>query len=140
MAAAFNKIEDFVNQLLQGNHDFNADTINCYLSNAAPSTSADSVKADIAEITLENGYAAAQDTQNTFAEATGTATVTGTKIVITASGGTIGPFQYVVLHNVTDDGLIGWWDYGSALTLQDVESFSIKFNSSDTTGTILTVA
>lgn len=137
---AYNKIEDFVNQLCQGNHDFNLDTINCYLSNAVPSTSADTVKADLAEITLENGYAAAQDTQNTFAEVAGTGTVTGTKIVITASGGTIGPFQYVVLHNVTDDGLIAWWDYGSALTLQDGETFSIKFNDSDTTGSILTVA
>ena len=138
--AAFNKIEDFVNQLCLGNHDFNADTINVYLSNAAPSASLDLVKADIAEIATGNGYAGPQDTQQTFAEATGTATVTGTKVVITASGGTIGDFQYVILHNVTDDGLIGWWDRGSALTLQDGESFSIKFNSSDTTGTILTVA
>ena len=136
---AYNKFEDFVNQLMQGNHDFNADTINCYLSNDVPSVSADTIKSELAEITLENGYAAAQDTQQTFAEATGTGTVTGTKIVITAGGGTIGPFQYVVLHNVTDDGLIAWWDYGSALTLQDGETFSIKFNDSDTTGSILTI-
>ena len=37
------------------------------------------------------------------------------------------------------DPLIAWWDYASALTLQDGESFSIKFNSSDTTGTIFTI-
>lgn len=138
--AAFNKIEDFANQLCQGNHDLGADTINVYLSNAAPSTSADLVKADITEIGTGFGYAGPQDTQNTGSETTGTYTLVGTKVVITASGGTIGPFQYVILHNVTDDGLIGWWDRGSALTLQDGESFSIKFDSSETTGDILTVA
>jgi len=70
--------------------------------------------------------------------------LTGTKVVITASGGSIGPFQYVVLQNTTPtlplDPLIGWWDYGSALTLLTGESFSVKFNSSETTGTILTIA
>ena len=144
MAASYNKFEQFVKDLAEKVHDLSADTIECYLSNAAPSTSADSVKADLAEITLENGYAAPQDTQNTGAEATGTYTLTGTKIVITASGGTIGEFRSVVLQNTTPssplDPLIAWWDRGSGLTLQDGESFSIKFNSSNTTGTIFTLA
>jgi len=64
--------------------------------------------------------------------------------VWTAAGGTIGPFQYVVLMNFTQTSpvkpLIGWWNYGSALTLQDGETFSVKYNSSETTGTILTIA
>ncbi len=133
--ASYNKFEDFINQLCQGNHDINADTLNVYLSNATPSVSADTVKADLAEITNENGYAAPEDTQNTWSETTGTGTAAATDVVITASGGTIGPFQYVVLHNVTDDGLISWWDYGSALTIQDGESFTIDFGS-DTLFTI----
>ncbi len=142
--AAYNKFEDFVNRLCTKIHDLSADQLECYLSNATPSASADTIKSDLAEITNENGYTAPVDTQQTFAEASGTGTVTGTKIVITASTGTVGPFQYVVLQNTTPssplDPLIAWWDYGSALTLQDGESFSIKFNSSDTTGTIFTVA
>ena len=78
--ATYNKIEDFVNQFCQGNHDFNADRIDIYLSNAAPSVSADAVKADIAEITNENGYTAPVDTQNTFSETTGTGTVAATAV------------------------------------------------------------
>lgn len=142
--ATFNKFQQFVQDLAEKKHDLSADQIECYLSNAAPSASGDAVKADLAEIATGNGYAGPQDTQNTGAEATGTYTLTGTKIVITASGGTIGPFQYVVLQNTTPatplDPLIGWWDYGSALTLQNGETFSIKFNNSETTGTILTIA
>ena len=64
-------------------------------------------------------------------------------MVITASGGTIGPFRYVALFNQTavSDPLIGWWDYGvGGLTLADGETFSVRSNSSPTTGTILTVA
>ena len=141
--ASFNKFQQFVEDLGLGVHNLNTGTLNVYLSNAAPSASGDAVKADMAEITNQNGYTAPVDTQNTFAESGGTATLTGTKVVITATG-TVGPFQYVVLYNDTPsspaDTLIGWWDYGSALTLANGETFSIKFNNSDTTGTILTIA
>ena len=126
-----------------GVHNLNTGTLNVYLSNATPSASGDAVKADLAEISTGNGYTGPVDTQNTFAESGGTATLTGTKVVITATG-SVGPFQYVALYNDTPsspaDPLIGWWDYGSALTLQNGETFSIKFNNSDTTGTILTIA
>jgi hypothetical protein len=143
--AAYNKFQDFVLHLAEKKHDLSADQLNVYLSNATPSASADSVKADLAEIGTGNGYTAdGIDTQNTGAEATGTYTLTGTKCVWTASGGTIGPFQYVALMNVTHTTplkpLIGWWDYGSAITLQIGETFSVKFNNSETTGTILTIA
>lgn len=135
--ATFNKFETFAGDVAGGVHDLigTDHTLKCYLSNATPSTSLDSVKADLAEITAENGYTAGgHDTQNNGSETTGTTTVTGVDITITAAGGTIGPFQYVVLYNDTPtspaDPLIGWWDYGSALTLQDGESFTIDFGAS----------
>lgn len=142
--AAFNKFQQFVQDLAEKVHNLSTDQVEVYLSNATPSASLDAVKADLAEISTGSGYTGPQDTQNTGAESTGTYTLTGTKVVITASGGTVGPFQYVVLQNTTPtsplDPLIGWWDYAGALTLQDGESFSIKFNNSETTGTILTIA
>ena len=142
--AAYNKFQQFVQDLCEKVHNLSTDQVEVYLSNAAPSASLDAVKADLAEIATGFGYTGPQDTLNTGAEAAGTYTLTGTKVVITASGGSIGPFQYVVLQNTTPaaplDPLIGWWDYGSALTLLTGESFSVKFNGSETTGTILTVA
>src|SRR3989337_2748139 len=101
---AYNKFQDFVEQVLSGKHDFTAagHVFRIYLSNTVPSASLDAVKADLAEIAGGSGYTAGgEDTQNTLAEATGTATVTGTKVVWTAAGGTIGPFQYVDLSNDT---------------------------------------
>ena len=142
--ASFNKFQQFVQDLCEKVHNLSSDQVEIYLSNTTPDAAADAVKADLAEISTGNGYTGPQDTQNTGAEASGTYTLTGTKVVVTASGGSIAAFRYVVLQNTTPtspaDPLIGWWDYGSALTLLDGESFSVKFNNSDTTGTILTVA
>jgi hypothetical protein len=142
--ASYQKFEQFVEDLADGVHNLSADQLDWYLSNATPSASADAVKADLAEITNENGYTAPVDTQNTGSQTSGTYTLTGTAATITASGGTVGAFRYVVLDNDTPtspaDPLIAWWDYGSAITLQDGETFTIKPNNSATTGTILTIA
>ena len=132
--ATYQKFETFVGDLGLKVHNLNTDTLECYLSNAAPDAALDSVKADLAEITIENGYTGPEDTTNTYSEASGTGTLAGTDITITASAGTIGPFRYVVLQNTTPtsplDPLISWWDYGSAITLQDGESFTIDFGAS----------
>lgn len=138
--ATFNKFQDFVEQLAKGIHHLHAagDVCKVYLSNAAPSASADAVKADLAEITAENGYpAGGTDIQNDVSETGGTVTLTGTDVVFTASGGSFGPFQYVVLYNdtATGDPLIAWWDYGSAVTVNNGETFTVDFGAS-----ILTIA
>lgn len=133
--AAYNKFEDFVEKVLTAIHDFTAagHVFKVYLTNAAPSASADLVKADLAEITAENGYpAGGTDVQNTLAESGGTATVAGTDVVFTASGGSFGPFQYVVLYNDTSasDNLVAWWDYGSSISINDGETFTVNFGAS----------
>ncbi len=133
---AFNKFESAVGEILSGTHDFNAagNQIEIYFSNAAPSASLDSVKADLAEITTGNGYTGPQDTQNDQSETGGTATVTGVDVTVTASGGAISQFRYVVYFDTTPtsplDPLIGWWDNGSAVDLADGESFTVDFGAS----------
>ena len=139
--AAFFKFQDFSEQLIRGVHDFDAHVFKVYLSNAAPSASLDAIKTDLAEIAAGNGYTAGGTaTTITVAETTGTTTVSGTQVVFTAAGGTIGPFQYAVLYNSTSasGNLVGAWDYGSAITLQDGETFTVKF-SNTSPGAILTL-
>jgi hypothetical protein len=147
MAATYNKFQDFVEQLCAGKHIINSTTqqLNVTLTNSAP-VATNTILSNITQISGTNGYTTnGADTQNTGSETTGTFTLTGTKVVWTCATAPMGPFQYVVLHNETEQTapvrpLIAWWDYGSAVTLQVGESFSVKFNSSDTTGTILTLA
>lgn len=131
--ATYNKFQDFVEKLGLAAINLNTDTIRVYLSNAVPSASLDAVAfTDLAEIAAGNGYTAGgEDTQNTYAEAAGTGTVTVVDVVWTASAGTIGPFQYVASYDDTHatNQLISWWDYGSALTLNATETFTVDFGS-----------
>jgi len=133
--ATYNKFECFVGDLGDKIHDLDGDVIKVYLTNAAPSTSADTIKTDLAEISAEHGYAAGgDDITNTWSETAGVGTLAGTDVVITASGGTIGPFRYAVIYNDTQtspaDPLIAWWDYGSSITPTDGETFTIDFGAS----------
>jgi hypothetical protein len=134
---AFVKFQDFVEQLGKGVHKLHAagDTLKVYLSNTAPNVATMALKGDLAEITPANGYpAGGTDTQNDYTETTGTGTCTGVDIVFTAAGGAFGPFRYAVLYNDTPsapaDPLIGYWDYGSAISINDTESFTVDFGAS----------
>lgn len=136
--ASFNKFNSFVEALAEGAHNLGSDTLKVLLTNTAP-VATDSVKADLTEITAGNGYTAGGNT----AAVTSSAQTSGTyKLVLgdpttwTASGGAIASFRYAVLYNdtATNDELIGWWDYGSSVTLADGESFAVDFDA--TTGVL----
>jgi len=131
--ATYNKFEGFVGYLGLAAVNCNTDTFRVYLSNATPSASLDDIKTDLAEIAGGSGYTAnGADVQNLYSETGGTGTLTGTDITWTASAGTIGPFRYAVMYDDThvNDILICWWDYGSAITLADGESFTVDFGAS----------
>ena len=133
--AVYNKFQGWIGYIGLGAINLNTDTISAYLTNATPSASADDVKADLAEIATGNGYTGAEDSTNAYSESGGTGTLTATDIVITASGGSIGPFRYVVHFDDTVtspviDPLMCFHDYGSALTLADGESFTIDYGAS----------
>jgi hypothetical protein len=139
--ASFNKFNSFVEALAEKKHDLGADTLKVLLTNTAP-VATNSVKADLTEISAGNGYTAGGNTASVTSSAQTSGTyklVLGDPATWTASGGSIGPFQYAVLYNDTaaNDELIGWWDYGSAVTLADGESFAVDFDPS--TG-VLTIA
>lgn len=135
--ASFNKYQQFVEDLGNKVHDLvgTNDTLKVALTNAAPNAATHQVRGDITELTTGGGYTSGgADTQNDGSESGGTLTVTGVDVTFTASGGTIGPFRYVILYNDTPssplDPLIGWWDYTSSITLNDGESFTVDFGAS----------
>jgi hypothetical protein len=52
--------------------------------------------------------------------------------VFTAAGGTIGPFRYVVLYNSSaSNKVVGSYDYGSSITLNDTETFTVDFDGTN---------
>lgn len=143
--ASFNKFNVFVLDVASGVHNLKTGTshvLKVILSNTAPSAT-NAVKADITEITAANGYTSGGVSVGTITGAQTSGTfklVGGTDPSWTASGGSIAAFQYAVLYNDTPtspaDPLIGWWDYGAALTITTGNTFAVDL---DQTSGILTL-
>jgi hypothetical protein len=131
--ATFNKFNSFVEALAEKVHNLGADTLKFMLTNSAP-VATNTVKANLTDISAGNGYTAG----GTAASITSSSQTSGlyklvlADVVFTASGGSIGPFRYAVLYNdtATNDELIGWYDYGSAVTLAAGETFTVDCDPS----------
>ena len=134
--AIFNKFEAFVEAITEKKHDLGTDTFYIQLLATEPSASADAVETDLpADLSSGNGYTAGGLTAGTAtgsAQTTGTYKLTIADLAITASGGSIGPFRYIVLLNndAAAKNLIGYYDYGESLTLLDAETLTIDFDGS----------
>lgn len=139
--ATFNKYNCFVENLAEKVHNLQSDTLKIALTNTAP-TASDTVwnttvyPAPVAA----NGYTAGGNTLTvtSSSQTSGTYKLVVSDSVFTAAGGAIGPFRYVVLYNSTATGaVIGYYDYGSSITLNDTETFTVDF---DQTNGVLTIA
>ena len=138
MAETYNKFLQFVDDVAAKQHDFSADLFKVALTNNLP-VNTNTVLANITQISGTNGYTTGgEDVVNSFVETGGVVTVSiSAPIVWTASGGTIGPFQYVVLYNDTPttpaiDPLICWWTRAAgAVTLQIGETFTFAPTGND---------
>jgi hypothetical protein len=128
----FNKFQSFPAALAAKQHNLATDTLKVMLTNTAPVVTA-AAKGDIAEIAGGNGYTAG-GLPGTVTGATQTAGIFTLKVAdvtVVASGGPVGPFQYAVLYNATSGLLIGWWAYGSSVTLNSADSFTVDFDDAN---------
>lgn len=128
--ATFNKFDSFVEALAEKVHNLGSDALKVALTNTAP-VATNTVLANITEITYTNVSSRAVTTSSS-AQTSGTYKLVLADLVLTASG-SVGPFRYVVLYNdtATSDELIGWWDYGSSITLASGETFTIDFDGTN---------
>ena len=94
------------------------------------------VLADLTEISYTN-LSTRNITTASSGQTTGTFTQLFTDLVLTASGGAVAAFQYIVVYDNTPaaplDPLLCWYDFGSALTLQDGDSLTIDWTTSSFT-------
>lgn len=129
--ATFNKFQPFVNALASGTHNLATNQLVVALTNSAP-TAADSVLTDISEITYTN-LSSRNLITSTSSQTAGVYRLVIDDLVLTSTGGPTGPFQYIVIYNDTaaGDPLIGYYNYGSALTLLDGESLTLDFDGSN---------
>lgn len=131
--ASFNKFNSFVEALAEKVHNLGSDDLKVTFTAAAnPPVASNTVLANLTQITLT--YVDDQAlTVSSSSQTDGTYKLVVADKVVTATGGTVGPFRYVVIYNdtATNDELIGWYDYGSEITLAAGETFTIDLNATN---------
>jgi len=128
--AVFNKFNSFVEDLSEKVHNLGADDIKVYLTNTLP-LATNTVYNVPADLTTGGGYTAGGNscTITSSAQTSGTYKLVLVDSVFTATTG-FGPFQYAVLYNNTavSKQLIGWYNYGSSISLGALETFTVDFD------------
>lgn len=120
--AVFQKFQQFPLDLGKGVHNFSTNQLKVALTAVAPSPS-NHLLADITEINYTN-LSSRNVTTSSWSQSLGLSKLIIAALTLTASGGSVAAFRYVVLYNDTASGdpLIGMWDYGSLITLADGQS------------------
>ena len=143
--ASFVKVNDFVEAMAEKKHDLGSDTLTIALSDTAPASESSNplsdgngVLANVTQVAYTN-LSTRVLTTSSSTQTSGTYKLVLADLILTASGGAVAGFRYIYIYNdtATNDELIGSYDYGSTLVLQDGDTFTIDFDAS---GGVLTVA
>lgn len=131
--ATYTKFQPFVENLAEKVHNLGSDQLVVALTNTAPNAT-DATLSQITQISYTN-CSSRNITTSTSAQTSGTYKLVLTDLVLTASGGSVGPFRYVVIYNDTPtspaDPLICYYDYGSSITLAAGETLTIDFDGTN---------
>ena len=135
--ATFNKVNDFVENMAHGVLNLSTNQLVVALSNTAPGSesspptaSGNGVLANVTQVSYAN-LSSRNITTSSSAETSGTYRLILTDLVLTASG-SVGPFRYVYVYSDTPtspaDPIIGYYDYGSSITLANGETLTFDFD------------
>ena len=135
--ASFTKVNDFVVNLANA-MDMDADTLIVALSNTDPTSGTDvtadgnGILANVSQISYTN-LSSRTLTNVSSTQTSGTYKLTADDLTLTASGGSVAAFRYIVIYNDTvtspADPVIGYYDYGTSLTLNDGDTFTIDIGT-----------
>ena len=138
--AIFNKYNLFVDEVSKGGHNLQTAVYKAALTNTAPNAATDSVWSTgvYPPPAGAAGYPAGGNTLTTTSATTsgGAFKLVLADTVFTATG-IIGPFRYAILYNSSAaNKVVGYYDYGSTLTLNTSDTFTLDF---DATNGVLTL-
>lgn len=128
--ATLTKFNSFVEALAEKAHNLGSDSLVVALCDAAHAPVVTNTKlVDLTEVAYTYCSSRAL-TISSSSQSSGLYKLVLADLVLTASGGSVGPFRYIVLYNdtATDDLLIGFFDYGSEITLASGETLTLDFD------------
>jgi len=138
MATSFSKVNSFVEAVAEKVHNLGSDTLKLAFTNTAHTAG----WTQLSDLTLADGAPANLDsvtlTVSSSAQTDGTYKLVIADKTCTATGA-VGPFRYIYIYNDTasNDELIGYYDYGSAISLVSGDTFTVDFSADDG---VLTIA
>ena len=130
--ATWNKTDQFVEDIGKGVHVLGTHQLKVALTNTAPVAGNATYAALTAPLATTNlsGATPFNVTTTSYTQTSGTASLVLVDLLLTATGA-VGPFRYVAWYNDTPtspaDPIIGWYDYGSSVTMASGETFLIDF-------------
>jgi hypothetical protein len=139
--AAFVKYNAYIDEIAKAGHNHATAVFKLALTNTAPGAGDTVWNTTVAPApAAANGYPAGGNTLTTTSATTtaGVFKLVLVDTVFTATAGGIGPFRYAILYNSSaTNKLLGYYDYGSSISLADTETFTTDF---DGTNGVLTIS
>ena len=133
--AVFNKFNSWSEVMVEA-ANLGSDTFIVALTNTLP-TAGNSILTDISQISYTNLSSRTLTTASS-SQTGGVYSLVFNDLVLTASGA-VATFRYVVIYDDTVaspvDPLVGWYDYGSSITMANAETFTIDFGANALTVT-----
>ena len=130
--ATYQKFNSFVEAVAEKAHNLGSDTLKIALCAAANApTASNTILANLTEISYTN-LSARTLTTSSSSQTGGTYKLVLADLSLTAAGGSVSPFRYIIIYNDTASNkeLIGFYDYGSDVILADGDQFVIDFDAS----------
>ena len=127
--ASFNKFNSFVAAVANGLHDLSTNQLVVALTNSSNApTATDSQLSDLTQISYTN-LSSRNITTTSSTQTGGLYSLQVTDLVLSATG-TVATFRYIVVYDedATNNELIGWYDRGSDVTLENGESLTLDFD------------
>lgn len=135
--ATYTKFESFVEKLAEKVHNLGSDQLKIALCAVAPVVG-DDILTDLTEISYTNlvGATPLNLTTMSSTQTGGTYKLVLADLTLEVAGSALPAFRYIVIYNDTasNKDLIGFYDYGSSLTLNPADQFILDFDG--TTGVI----
>ena len=131
--ASFAKFNSFVEAVAEKKHDLGSDQLTVALCAAANAPAAtDTQLSDLTQVSYTN-CSSRDITTSSSSQTSGTYKLVLEDLTLTASGGAVAAFRYVVIYNntATNDELVGYYDYGSDQVLADGETMLIDFSAAN---------
>ena len=133
--ATLTKFEKFSENLGKGVFNLETNQLKIALTNTAPNAATAGVYTDIVSPIAGTNLSGATPfniTTTSFAQTSGTAKLILADLTLTATG-VVGPFRYVVVYSDTaaNKELIGYYDYGSEVTLGNNDTFKVDWDATE---------